>query len=77
MSAQAMITPIGEDKTRYCSGSIGCEGYYECNGHDHYGCEEGHHVAACFGHIDLTMQVNIASMTKIYDMGGIEVKEGE
>ena len=67
----------GEDKTRYCSGSIGCEGYYECNGHDHYGCEEGHHVAACFGHIDLTMNVNIASMTKIYDMGGIEVKEGE
>lgn len=65
-----------EDCSHNCSDNpIGCAGYYECDGHDHYGCPDGHDIAACFGHVDLTMNVNIASLNRIFDMGGVEIKE--
>ncbi len=60
--------------TEYCDSELGCEGYWECEGHDHYGCPDGHHTPVCYGHVDLTMSVNIASLNRIYDMGGVEVK---
>ena len=61
--------------TSYCSSEIGCDGYYKCQGHDHYGCPNGHEAAACYGHVDLTMNVYIASLNKIFDLGGVPVNE--
>lgn len=61
-----------------CSGSdIGCAGYYYCGGHDHYSCPDGHSIKTCFGHVDITMNVNIASLDRLMTMGGVEVKEKE
>lgn len=60
--------------TEYCDSELGCEGHWECEGHDHWGCPDGHHTSVCYGHVDLTMSVNIASLNRIYDMGGVEVK---
>lgn len=64
----------GDSYTEYCSGPLGCDGYWECQGHDHWGCPDGHHTPVCYGHVDLTMSVNIASLNRIYDMGGVEIK---
>lgn len=59
-----------------CSGSdIGCAGYYYCGGHDHYSCPDGHNIKTCFGHVDITMNVNIASLDRLMTMGGVGVKE--
>ena len=46
-----------------------------CRGHNHYGCPEGHEVATCFGHTDLTMNVYVASLNKIFEMGGVTINE--
>jgi len=63
-----------EDCSHDCSDSdIGCAGYWECDGHNHYGCPDGHEAKTCFGHVDITMNVNIASMDRLLEMG--EVKE--
>lgn len=65
-----------EDCSHDCSGSdIGCNGYYYCGGHSHYGCPSGHEIKTCFGHVDITMNVNIASLDRLMTMGGVEVKE--
>lgn len=65
-----------EDCSHDCSGSaIGCAGYYYCGGHDHYSCPDGHEIKTCFGHVDITMNVNIASLDRLMTMGGVEVKE--
>lgn len=64
--------------THDCSGStLGCAGYWYCGGHDHFGCPEGHDIKACYGHVDLDMSVYIASLNKIFDMGGVPVVEPE
>lgn len=63
--------------THDCSGSkLGCAGYYVCKGHDHYGCPDGHKMKTCFGHVDVTMNVNIASLDRLLEMGGVEKEEG-
>lgn len=46
-----------------------------CEGHDHYGCPNGHDIKTCFGHTDLYMNVYIASLNKIFEMGGVPIKE--
>lgn len=46
-----------------------------CEGHDHYGCPDGHYVKTCFGHTDLYMNVYIASLNKIFEMGGVPITE--
>lgn len=60
--------------TDYCTSELGCKGYYECLGHDHYGCPDGHDTKTCFGHVDIVMNVNIASIDRLLEMGGVEVK---
>ena len=38
--------------------SIGCGGYYECLGHEHFNCH-GHILVCCFGHTTINLDVNI------------------
>lgn len=65
-----------EDCSHDCSGrALGCAGHYECLGHDHYGCPDGHDIATCFGHVDLTVNINIADMETLMTFGGVEVNE--
>lgn len=56
--------------------SIGCGGYWYCGGHDHYGCPEGHEMKACFGHVDMEMNIHMKSMEELFGLGGLET-EGE
>lgn len=71
----------GKIRTVYCAGQLGCQGYYECLGHNHYGCpghqtyKDGSPLKVCFGHVDLNMSINIASQVRIFQIGGVEVKE--
>lgn len=64
----------GNTDTDYCSGPLGCDGYYQCNGHEHKYCP-GHYVATDYGHVDLNMSINIASLNKIFEFGGVPVVE--
>lgn len=61
--------------TDYCSSELGCDGYYECLGHDHYGCPDGHEIKSCFGHVNLTMNVFMKEMVELYELGGVEIHE--
>lgn len=64
------------DCSHDCSGTtLGCAGYWYCGGHDHYGCPNGHQVPACYGHVNITMHVNIAALEQIFEMGGVPVVE--
>ena len=38
--------------------NMGCGGYYECMGHEHFNCH-GHVLICCFGHTTLNVDVNI------------------
>lgn len=38
--------------------NLGCGGYYECKGHEHWNCH-GHVLICCFGHTTLNLDVNI------------------
>ncbi len=62
-------------ETVYCSSEIGCEGHYECLGHDHYGCPEGHDVKCCYGHVNLFMNVHMKNFQELMELG-IEPEEG-
>lgn len=65
-----------DDCSHDCSNrSTGCAGYWYCGGHDHFGCPDGHDVAACYGHVDLDMSIYIASLNRIFEMGGVPVVE--
>lgn len=64
----------GNTTTSHCSGTLGCQGYYECDGHTHKYCP-GHYVATDYGHVDLKMDINIASLNRIFGMGGVPVVE--
>ena len=55
------------------SGCMGIVLY--CGGHNHHGCEHGHDLPVCYGHTDLTMSVNIGSLNRIFEMGGVPVTE--
>ena len=44
-----------------------------CMGHDHYGCESGHDVPVCYGHVDLNMTIAINGIEKIFELGGVPV----
>ena len=49
----------GEEIIHICSDPvIGCDGYYECLGHDHYACP-GHIIVTCFGHANLKLKIKI------------------
>ena len=37
---------------------LGCDGYYECEGHQHYSCP-GHIIVTCFGHTNLNLEIKI------------------
>ena len=37
---------------------IGCDGFYECAGHQHYSCP-GHIIVTCFGHTNLNLEIKI------------------
>lgn len=38
--------------------NLGCGGYYECKGHEHWNCH-GHILICCFGHTTLNLDINI------------------
>jgi len=62
-----------DDCSHDCSrSSIGCSGYWYCGGHDHYGCPEGHEAKACFGHVDMEMNIHMKSLEELFELGGIE-----
>lgn len=54
--------------------SIGCGGYWYCGGHDHYGCPEGHEIKACFGHVDMEMNIHMKSLEELFELGGVETE---
>lgn len=48
-----------ENCTHDCSGNpIGCGGYWECRGHEHYSCD-GHNYKCCMGHTDIRCVIEI------------------
>ena len=48
-----------EPEPHVCENSeIGCDGYYECTGHQHYSCP-GHIIVTCFGHTNLKLEIKI------------------
>lgn len=48
-----------EESPHDCSDiPIGCGGYYECAGHEHFACP-GHILVCCFGHTTLNLTVKI------------------
>lgn len=61
--------------TEHCDGPLGCEGYYECKGHSHYGCPDGHDVKTCYGHVDIQMDVNIMDFEQLFSLGTDENAE--
>ena len=46
---------------------------FYCKGHDHYGCETGHDVPVCYGHVGLNMTVAINGIEKIFELGGVPI----
>lgn len=58
----------GEEATEHiCSDPIiGCDGYYECLGHDHYACP-GHILVCCFGHTNLKLSIRIMYYDEMLD----------
>lgn len=52
---------------KYCSGPLGCQGYYECEGHTHYHCP-GHEYKCCMGHTDIQMNVQIKFFAEFKDI---------
>ena len=54
--------------TKYKSGTMGYVFY--CKGHDHYECP-GHTANICYGHVDLYMNVRIATMDELFNLGGV------
>lgn len=59
------------------STSLGCGGYWYCGGHDHFGCPEGHEAKACFGHVNIEMNIHMKSMEELFELGGIKVDDEE
>lgn len=52
-----------------CSDSpIGCAGYYQCNGHEHYECPDGHFYVCCMGHTNVTINIKIMYLAEIIDV---------
>ncbi len=67
-----------DDCSHDCSrSSIGCSGYWYCGGHDHYGCPEGHEARACFGHVDMEMNIHMKSLEELFELGGAGTGGGE
>lgn len=65
-----------ENCSHDCSrSSIGCNGYWYCGGHDHFGCPEGHEVKTCFGHVDMEMNIHMKSLEELFELGGVETGE--
>lgn len=58
--------------TKYKSGLMGYTFY--CKGHDHYECP-GHTANICYGHVDLYMNVRIATMDELFNLGGVSLPE--
>ena len=58
--------------TKYKSGLMGYVFY--CKGHDHYECP-GHTANICYGHVDLYMNVRIATMDELFNLGGVSLPE--
>ena len=57
----------GEDIIHTCTDPIiGCDGYYECLGHDHYACP-GHIIVTCFGHTNLRLNIKIMYYEEMLD----------
>ena len=46
---------------------------FYCKGHNHYGCETGHDVPVCYGHVGLNMTVAINGIEKIFELGGVPI----
>ena len=55
--------------THNCSDNpIGCGGYWECKGHPHYHCPEGHFYVCCMGHTNVTINVKITYIEEMLEM---------
>ena len=46
---------------------IGCAGYWQCNGHKHYHCPNGHFYICCMGHTNLTINVRIMYLSEMLE----------
>lgn len=46
---------------------LGCAGYYECKGHPHYCCPNGHFYVCCMGHTNLTINIRIMYLNEIIE----------
>lgn len=61
-----------------CTGPIGCEGYWECGGHDHWNCP-GHFYICCMGHTDININIKTMYVDEILDVikNGYSVGEAD
>lgn len=51
-----------------CSDSpIGCGGYYQCQGHPHYECPDGHFYVCCMGHTNITINIRIMYLSEMME----------
>ena len=48
--------------------NLGCAGYYECKGHLHYHCPNGHFYVCCMGHTNVTINIKIMYIDEILDV---------
>ena len=57
----------GDSEPHECSDpELGCDGYYECDGHQHYSCP-GHIIVTCFGHTNLNLEIKIMYYEEMID----------
>ena len=46
---------------------IGCAGFWQCNGHEHYHCPNGHFYVCCMGHTNITISIRIMYLNEIVE----------
>lgn len=48
--------------------NLGCGGYWQCKGHLHYHCPDGHFYICCMGHTNVTINVKIIYLEEMLKM---------
>ena len=56
--AHPICTYEGEGEHDCSDSPIGCDGHYDCDGHEHFNCP-GHFYVCCMGHRDITVKIKI------------------
>ena len=67
------VDSIGNQKVR-----LGCGGYYECLGHEHWNCP-GHFYVCCMGHTDILVNIKIMYIDEMLSVlkNGYSIERGD